>query len=160
MLLFIPSLPVLCSLPLTSITSVTLDTGTPPSNTAQLTLLPGNYLASRTSKRQPKTRRSALRKMSTGLIQTLSRRTVSAAAAAAILISWMSKASKAAVSTSGLRWPAAGPPHKAFHHSRVRRLPCIVSLYCFSMPFSFSREHHLGFFSVQAEFSVENRMLR
>lgn len=145
MLLSILSLPALFSLPVTFITSVTLDTGTPPSNTARPTLPPGNYLANRISKRQPKTRRSVLKKMSIGPLQIQSRRTVSAAAAAVIPISWMLRANKAAVLPSGLRWLAAGPPHKALPHTRVRRLSCIVSLYCFFMPFPFSREHHLGF---------------
>lgn len=145
MLLSIPSPLVLFSPPAISITSVTLDIGTPPSNIALQTPPLGNCLASPTSRRPLTMRRSGLKKMSTGPLRTQSRRTASAVAAAAIPISSMSRASKAAVLLSGLMWLAAGPPHKALLHTDEFASSLHRSLYLLLHAFPFSLEHLLGF---------------
>lgn len=128
MLLSIPLLPVLSSPRVTSTTSVTSDTVTRPFSIARPTPPLGSYPANLTLKRPPMMRRSALKKMSTGPLLIQSRRTASAADAAATPTSWMLKASKAAVFQNGLRWRVAGPHHKPDHFGR--------SPYCLSIPAS------------------------
>lgn len=94
------------------ITSVTLDTDTPPFNTARPTLPRGNSHVNPSWRRQRSMSENARRRTSTGRTGTKRRRTEWDAAAAVTPISSMSKARKAPVSQNGSMSQAAGPAHK------------------------------------------------
>lgn len=143
MLLFILSPPVPYSHRATSTTSVTLAIVTLPSSIAPPTPQPANSLVFPTSKRPQMMKRNASRKMNTGRTLTRSKRTVSAADAAATLTLSMSKESTAAVSTNGLMWPVAGLRHKSqpLCHSAQCSPHLLASL---SSLLLLSRKHNSG----------------
>lgn len=109
---FIHWLLVSCWLLVTSTTSATLATDTPPSSIVPLMLPPANCPVLLTSRRPHSTPRSAKRRTPTGRAGTRRRRTVLAAAAAATPTSSMSRARKAPAWLSGLMLLVAGPALK------------------------------------------------
>lgn len=119
-------LPPALSFPLATFTTFAiLGTATPPSNIAPPTpRWADSFPVSPSSRRRRPTTRRDSRKTTTGSTGTRPRRTVWAAAAAAIPTLSTSKAKKVAVWRSGSKSQAVGPAHESFERRRGATKAC------------------------------------